>query len=602
MYEGISAEEADTFRQALRQKGLKLTLNQVKLLWGRGLRSVEKIVPYLEHPTVFTTSDFPDPFLLPDMDKAVKRIQAATISKEKLLIFGDYDCDGIISIAILHLFFRTYFPDVAVYAYQPSRFKEGYGFNNEGIKEAEKHGCSLIVTVDCGVSDVATVEEARRRGIDVIVTDHHEPPEVLPEAIAILDPKREDFPYPFKSFAGAGVAFLLVLALARSDPKISGRFKMAPYLELAAIATVGDIVPLVEDNRRIVQAGFAILDRVISGTKGMNLGIRHIRRKAGELESPVNSKALSHGIVPRLNAAGRIDDARISTRLVITEDEEEAEKLASQLEEMNSKRKKNQNDLGAKIEEDIRNSLGLASRRIIIYSGEGIDEGIRGIVAGRIVERFHKPAFIFTLDRESGLAVGSVRSVESVNIHALMKELEAENYYVKWGGHAGAAGLSVSLEKFPEFLQRLEALAQERISSDQLVPVLTVAAPLSLEEANPAYGLFLKKMEPFGQGNEEPLFLLEDVRISAVYENSYYDKNDNRERMFLKIVVVSSDDLFRNAVTLWHPEVFFGVDAPEKIDKKGLIGQKVDMVVKASVQENAGQTYFNMNLLDMDIR
>lgn len=601
MYGGIPVETAESLRKTLGAKGINLTVNQVRLLCGRGLTTAERIIPFLNHPSHFSPNDFPDPFLLPDMDAAVKRVQAAVASGEKLLIFGDYDCDGIISIAILHLFFRTYYPDLEVRTYQPSRFKEGYGFNSEGIREAVQQGCSLIVTVDCGVSDSATVEEAWKKGIDVIVTDHHEPPEVLPKAVAVLDPKRRDFTYPFKSFAGAGVAFLLVLALARSDQRISGVFKMAPYLELAAIATVGDIVPLVEDNRRIVQAGFSILDKMISGSKGMNPGIRQIRKKSGDLDSPINSKALSHGIVPRLNAAGRIDDASLSTKLIITEDEEEAERLAAQLEEMNATRKKIQNELGRKIEEDVRNNIGLRSSRIIIYSSEGIDEGVRGIVAGRIVETFHKPAFIFTLDREAGLAVGSVRSVETVNIHSLMKELESGGYYIKWGGHAGAAGLSVTLEKLPEYLQKLEALAKERISPEQLVPVLDVAAPLTLEEANPVYGKFLKKMEPFGEGNEPPLFLLEDVRISGIYENSYHDKTTNREKIFLKIGIISSDDLFRNSVTLWSPEIFFGVDDPRKIDTKGLIGQQADMVVSISVQEKSGQTYFNMTLQDLDI-
>ncbi len=601
-FDKISIEQADALRKDLVKSGISLTVNQVRFLAGRGYGSVESISLFLKSFKTFSPADFMDPFRLPDMDRAVDRIRTAIKKDEKILIFGDYDCDGITSISIIYNYFKTYYPQIAVHTYQPSRFGKGYGFNSDGVQEAVKLGATLIITVDCGVSDVVEVQSALNQGVDVIVTDHHEVPDVLPSAVAVLDPKRHDFDYPFKSWAGAGVAFCLVLALARSDPGIAGSFKMGAFLELAAIGTVGDIVPLSHDNRTIVKAGFRILDTVISGEKGMNKGLRLIRKYSGDMEQPIVSKAVSHGIVPRLNAAGRVGDASLATRLLISQDEHEVEQLASELETMNTKRKKIQDELGRRIEEEVRGNITYARKKIIIYSGEGIDEGVRGIVAGKIAELFFKPTIIFSLDRVSGMAVGSARSVDGLNLFDLLKQLEAKKYYEKWGGHAGAAGMSVKLQLFESFVRDLETLADKEITSEMLVPTLEIDAVLGLEEARPDYGNFLAQLEPFGQANEPPLFMLENVRINDIFVNTYYDKNRNQIRHFLKIGIVSSDDLFRNSVTLWEPENFFGIKDMEKFEKKVLVGQSVDMVVIVSIQEKNGQTYFNLNMKDMDIR
>jgi len=573
-----------------------LSRNQSLLLYGRGIDSPEKTAEFLKQRDSFSPSDFIDPFLIPDMDKAVKRVGTAVRKNENILIFGDYDVDGITSIAILHIFLNRHAPGLKVSYYQPDRFTEGYGFSAEGVDAAARQGASLIITVDCGITNTEAVRYSNEKGIDVVILDHHEPHDELPAAAAVVDPKRKDFTAGFRDWAGAGVAFLFVLAMSRSFPDLFPDFKFAPYVELAAVGTVADIVPLVDGNRTIVKAGFHILDRTFNGRKGINKGLFNLRKLSQTLDKPMSSRSISFVLGPRLNAAGRVEAAREATDLLLEDDDKKLREHAVTLNELNNRRKKTQNDTY----ESIRKILGDPAEipdRIIIYENEDLDEGVRGIVASKVARAYNRPVLLFTSDPASGFFTGSGRSVEGLDLYDILRKFE--RYYEKWGGHKQAAGLTLTKDKFDAFRKEIVQYANTAIDPELLRPTLYIDSVIGCEELSKEYTDFLGLLEPFGEMNPAPLFLLENVRILKI-DTQTFGTGDNLKK-FVKFEVLSHDEAFKRTLTLWDPEDFFGISSLDKLNRKELLDQRTDFVVSVSSSDRNGRTWVNANVQDLAI-
>ncbi|MFQ5735378.1 MAG: single-stranded-DNA-specific exonuclease RecJ [Thermodesulfobacteriota bacterium] len=469
-----------------------------QLLVNRGLVDCDGASSFLR-PVL---TDLHDPFLMKGMDRAVGRIMHAMEAGEKIAVYGDYDVDGTTSTALLFLFFREI--GVHVEWYIPERKAEGYGLNEQAIKRLHEQGVKLVVTVDCGVSNRDEVECARSLGIDVIITDHHEMPADPPRAHAVLDPKQEGCAFPFKGLAGVGVAFNLVMGL-RSRLREAGWFKGAEpnlkkYLDLVCIGTVADMVPLVDENRVLVSYGLKELER--TGRPGLKALKESVSLKPGR----ITAENIAFQIAPRINAAGRVAKASMALRLLISESGREADELARRLGRENTSRQKIEADTLKEALDMLGNEV---SDRGIVLAREGWHQGVIGIVASRLVDRFSRPVVMIALDGETGK--GSARGVRSFNILEGLKACAP--LLEKYGGHKAAAGLTVSranLESFKaEFIRYMNSTVDEK----DLAPEITLDAIVSLEEVDNRLIAEIETLSPFGVSNREPLLCLVDVDI-----------------------------------------------------------------------------------------
>ena len=390
-----------------------------------------------------TRDDFYNPFLLPDMEEAVNRIDKAIENNEKILIYGDYDADGITSTTILTNFFKDI--GIEVDKYIPNRLKEGYGINNKALEEIKERGINLIITVDTGITANSQVDYANELGLDVIVTDHHEPSEEIPKAVAVIDAKRKDNQYPFNQLAGCGIAFKLTQAITikrNLDP-----LNYLKNLDIAAIGTISDLVPLVDENRVIVKLGLMLVKQ----TK--NLGLKRLLTKANLRD--FNSTSISFGITPRINASGRLGNQYDSLNLFITKDFKEAERLSETLDSYNIERQK----IGNKIYEEALAQLKDEEKNCIILGKEDWHHGVIGIVSSKITEKFNKPSVLLCF--EDGIAKGSGRSVQGLDLHKAISS--TKEYLLGFGGHTMACGLSLKVENFEKFKEAISKYIDENL-------------------------------------------------------------------------------------------------------------------------------------------
>lgn len=458
--------------------------------------------------------EFPDPdeflespFALADMEKAVTRIRQGIDLGEKMVIYGDYDCDGVTSIVLLYSYLQLLGADVSYYI--PNREKEGYGMNKDAVERLADEGTDLIITVDNGISALREIELANRLGMDVIVTDHHQPGEELPDAVAVVDPHRRDCPSHFKFLAGVGVAFKLAVALEDGFyPDLLEQFG-----DLVAIGTVGDVVSLTGENRFLVRYGLSILERTNL------LGLQTLMEKAGLPQRGFTSQHLAFGIVPRINAAGRMGDAGLAVRLLLSEEEEEAVNLAEELNAMNQKRKSLESGILEEIEMQIESDPSLLSRRVLTFSAEGWHKGVIGIVSSKVLERYGKPNILFS--EKNGVLSGSARSVEGFSLFEALTA--CKDYFLRYGGHTQAAGMTLQTEAYDGFVTALENYAREThtVMPGYTYQIDKILSPgeLSLEHIRE-----LNFLEPFGADNEQPLFLVEKAvlrQIIPVSENKH---------------------------------------------------------------------------------
>ena len=375
-----------------------------------------------------------DPFLMKDMERAVKRIVSAIQNKETVYVYGDYDVDGITSTAILTHFLLS--QGVSALYYIPDRLQEGYGVNCNAVEEIAAKGATLLITVDCGISSVKEVEKAKAIGLDVIITDHHECKDELPDAVAVLNPKRPDCNYPFKQLAGVGVVFKLLQALFM-ELKIHMQTLFDAYLDITAIGTVADVMPLMSENRMILKNG---LERL---TYTENKGLRALIQQAGVGANPITAGTIGFVLAPRINAAGRVGDPKCAVDLLLSEVDKTAEEYALFLDESNRSRQNAEQDIFKEALAMLESDSRLKEESVLVLAHEGWHHGIIGIVASKITERFHKPCILISLDETTGK--GSGRSIKNFNLFAALTECQA--HLIKFGGHELAAGLTVAREQ-----------------------------------------------------------------------------------------------------------------------------------------------------------
>lgn len=506
-----NGESKDTASQLDRVALIKklsdeLTISPVltEILVNRGIDSFEKARSYFR-PSL---EDLHDPLLMDGMSVAVSRISRAIANHEKIVVYGDYDVDGTNGASVIWSFLSKAGAEVRYFI--PDRLREGYGLSVAGIEQAHKTGATLLVAVDCGITAVKQVEHARSLGIDVIICDHHEPADLLPEAVAVLDPLKKTCPYPYKYLCGCGVGFKLVQALCedllvRSKIGGDGEEFLLSFLQYVTLATIADIVPLTGENRTIVKLGLELINSAPLP------GIRALVESSGLKFGRVNAGQVVFVLAPRINAVGRLGDATRAVELLTCESYEKALALAQVMEEENRNRRKIDEDTFAKAQDYINQNIDVEQNHAIVLHQNDWHPGVIGIVASRIVERYYRPTVLMTTI--DGVAKGSARSISGFDIYQALKKCESS--LIQFGGHKYAAGLTVELNKVDEFRQAFYRVANETLPKELLTPVLTIDADIDISELTPKFVRVLSQFAPFGPDNMRPIFSARNVELSG---------------------------------------------------------------------------------------
>lgn len=455
-----------------------------------------------------------DPFLMKDMDKAVERLFSALRGNEKILVYGDYDVDGTTSVAMMYTFLRRYSANVAYYI--PDRYTEGYGISTQGIDYAIENGFTLIISLDCGIKSADKIAYAAENGIDFIVCDHHEP-DILPPALAVLDPKRSDCKYPFKELSGCGVGFKLIQAYCtRQQIPLEEIFT---FLDLLTVSIAADIVPMIGENRIFCFHGMKLLNET------QRPGLRALIGVAG-FKKELSISNVVFGLAPRINAAGRIAHANAAVDLLLAGDETEAKKFAERLNEKNISRKDYDVQMTAEAIEMIEAQPGFNSLKSTVLFKNDWHKGVVGIVASRCIEKYYRPTIILT--ESNGKAAGSARTVDGFDVYSAI--CECADVLEQFGGHTHAAGLSLQLADVPAFRQKFEETVNKRIMPSQLVPKIDIDMEVGFEFVGQKSYNIIKQMAPFGPGNLTPVFMTRNV-IAA---NAARIVGDNHLKLSLK--------------------------------------------------------------------
>lgn len=513
-------------------------------------------------------SDLHDPYMMKDMDKAVERIRAAVDNNENIMIYGDYDVDGTTSVALMYCFLKSFYPNVTYYI--PDRYKEGYGISDTGIDYAADNNISLIIALDCGVKAVDKVDYAKNYAIDFVICDHHLPGTVLPDAVAVLDSKREDCDYPYKGLSGCGVGFKLVQALA-SEFCISEE-EIHAYLDLVVVSIAADIVPITGENRILAYYGLQVLN-----TKP-RLGLSMLIPK--ESAGHINISKIVFAIAPKINAAGRIKHATDAVKLLISENELTARGYVSEINSLNIQRK----DLDAEITDSAINQIKdnqEEDRFSTVVYNPSWHKGVIGIVASRLTEVYYRPTVVFTKG-ENGFLVASARSVREFDVHEALSE--CSDLLDRFGGHMYAAGLTMPEVNLPNFKRKFEQIVERDISQLQRMPTIEIDAELSFHDINPRFVKLLKQFQPFGPENMTPTFLTRHVS----YAGNERFMGKNREHIKF--------NAFHPDVRQVFTAVAFGMGALSSQIKR----QPFDMVY--TIEENIWQGKSHLQLNVRDIR
>lgn len=486
----------DTDKEKVEEISKKYNINKLlaTFLVNRGIVEEEKINVFLNP----TRNNFHNPLEMPDMERARDRVIKAIEKKEKTIIYGDYDVDGITSTTVLTNFLAE--RGLNVDSYIPNRLHEGYGLNNNAIDKIAKQGYTLMITVDCGISAVEEIEYANSLGIETIITDHHEPGEQLPKAIAVVDAKRKDNTYPCRDLAGVGVVFKLIQAIGQKlnlDEK-----EYLKYLDIVCVGTISDIVPLVDENRVIAKLGLKLVEQ----TK--NIGLKSLIIASGYKK--IDSTTVSFGIAPRINASGRMGHQEDALELFLSKDVQKASKLTQKLNEYNTSRQEIEREIYNEAIKKIE-AENLANGSVIVVTGNGWHHGVVGIVASKISEIYFKPCILLSFDDDIGK--GSGRSIPGFDLHDAL--VQCSSFLDKFGGHAMAVGVTVEKEKLEGFKEAFEKYAVQKNIKD-IAPIINIDAEFSLNEIEKEYVESLKVLEPFGEGNKMPLFAFKNLKINAI--------------------------------------------------------------------------------------
>ena len=494
----LTVLEQETQKQL--EKELNISSAEARMLVVRGIQTADEARAF-KRPSL---DKLYDPFLMKDMDKAVERLHQAITQGEKILIYGDYDVDGTTAVTLIYRFLLPLTSCIDYYI--PDRYTEGYGVSTQGIDYAVAQGCNLIITLDCGIKAVEKIAYANSKGIDVIVCDHHTPGDELPNAIAVLNMKRSDCPYPYKDLSGCGVGFklaqaytqrYLIEAKGNEAIRLSGE-RLLPLLQLLAMSIASDIVPITGENRILAHYGIKQLN-----TQPFT-GLSAIMQVVGIEAKKITINELVYKIGPRINACGRMKSGRAAVELLLTDDPNFSQKQVQEVEENNTQRKESDKKTKEEALLQLQKDSNFANRRSTVVYAPHWHKGVVGIVASRLTETYYRPTIVLTAG-EDGIISGSARSVGGFDIYTAIDS--CSDLLTNFGGHKYAAGLSMHIDNLPAFCERFEQYVATHIREDQLQPTLLVEAELELADITPAFYNVIRYLEPFGPGNPRPLFV-----------------------------------------------------------------------------------------------
>ncbi|MEO8515233.1 MAG: single-stranded-DNA-specific exonuclease RecJ [Flavobacterium sp.] len=492
-------------------EALKVEENISTLLLQRGIETYEDARQFFR-PSL---NDLHDPYLMKDMDKAVIRIENAIANNENIMVFGDYDVDGTTAVSLVSSYLKTFYPNIATYI--PDRYDEGYGVSYKGIDYADDNGITLIIALDCGIKSIDHVAYAKAKNIDFIICDHHRPGDFLPDAVAVLDPKRSDCSYPYDELCGCGVGFKLVQALAGNRNQTIE--DLIPYLDLVATAIAADIVPMTGENRVLAKFGLEVINS--DPRPGIQAMIQNLKKKILTITDVVFI------IAPRINAAGRIKHGNYAVELLTEFNLAQAEEFASQIEIFNADRK----DLDKQITQEALLQIETNNEEkkftTVVYQ-EDWHKGVIGIVASRLIETHYRPTIVFT--KSGDKLAASARSVKDFDIYNAL-EASAE-YLEQFGGHMYAAGMTMSEKNYEAFKNKFEKVVQETIHPDLLIPEIAIDLEIELNDINDKFFRILKQFEPFGPQNMTPVFISENVNDTGYGKTM--GKDEEHLRLFVK--------------------------------------------------------------------
>lgn len=538
-----------------------------RILIGRSIETVEQARRFIS-PSL---GELHNPFLLKDIRKAAERLVRAVRNKEKIVIYGDYDVDGITSVAVLFHFLTGFYDQVDYYI--PNRIDEGYSLNCPAIERIAGDGAGLIITVDCGTSDRDEISFARELGIDTIVLDHHELTGPLPSAVAVVNPNREDCRFPFKQLAGVGVVFNFVIALRgllREQGFWAGKKypNLKEYLDLVALGTIGDIAPLLDENRIFAKIGLDLIN------KGKRTGVQALREVSGLSSAPLDSLSASFFIIPRINAAGRMSRAGEAVELLLTEDAQAAASLARKMDEYNRRRQALEKNILEEIRLRLENSLSLDRTHAIVFASPEWHPGIIGIVASKLVDQYYRPTVLISL--KDGIGKGSCRSIAEFDLHQALNR--CHSLLLAHGGHRYAAGISIREEQVDEFRRQLEAIVRADLSLAEMIRQTTIDARCNLSEINTDLISQFELLAPFGSMNQEPVLYAQGVRVSSF---SIVGRNHLKMR-------IHGDGVFRESI--WFSMGHF---------REAIRGLDVDVVFTPRMNNWAGTNGIQLKMRDM---
>ncbi|WP_299583757.1 single-stranded-DNA-specific exonuclease RecJ [uncultured Sunxiuqinia sp.] len=476
-----------------------LNVNMViaNLLAQRGITSYDEAKSFFR-PRL---TDLHDPFLMKDMDKAVERLEQAILNQEKVMIYGDYDVDGTTSVALMYQFLRNRIKELDYYI--PDRYSEGYGISPQSIDYASEQKVTLVIVLDCGIKAVEKIQNAKERGIDFIICDHHNPDEVIPNAVAVLDPKRPDCPYPYKELSGCGVGFKLLQAYTqKNDVPI---VELYDLLDMVVVSIASDIVPVTGENRVLAYYGLRKLNN------NPSLGLKTIIQLSGLVGQDISVSDIVFKIGPRLNASGRIEHGKKSVAILVVTDEEEAIELGNEINSYNEIRKTLDRDITQEALDMIAHDPNQEARKATVLYNRDWHKGVVGIVASRLTEHHYRPTIILT--ESNGMATGSARSVKDFDLYEAIGS--CSDLLESYGGHMYAAGLTMKIDNIPAFTRRFEEIVARSITEQQQTEMIEVDAKIQLSEITPKFYRVLKQFAPFGPHNMTPLFVTENVLDSG---------------------------------------------------------------------------------------
>jgi single-stranded-DNA-specific exonuclease len=565
-WETIACDDAGAARLA---DAVKVPTIVARLLCQRGLDDPELAARFL-NPSL---DHLHDPFILAGMTAAVDRILAAVARKERIAIHGDYDVDGITSTVIVRRALELLGADVVHFI--PERLKDGYGLQPAAIERLHADGVAVIISVDCGIRGADAARKARELGVDLIITDHHEPDAELPPAFAVINPKRHDCPYPDKYLAGVGVALKLVQALCRRSDRESW---LPGFIKVAAIGTLADVVPLVGENRVIAKVGLDLL------TRGPHkVGLRALLDISGLTGKTIDSYHISFQLAPRVNAAGRMSTPDIATRLLLAADEtmaEEVRQLAMQLDGENLRRQEEEAQILAAAKKVATTDPDIGARSVLVVAGDGWHRGVIGIVASKLVDAFHRPAIVLSV--EDGIAHGSCRSISKFDMLGALERCAP--MLIRFGGHRQAAGLALEAARLREFRAAVNAVADETLGPEDLMPRLKIDGDLTFRDITGSVAAGVVSLAPFGAGNARPVFAARRVEI--------VDGPRKLKERHLKMALKQEGRIFR--AVAWR-----SAERYDDLDARRASGGAIDVAFSLEQNQYNGETYVELTLADL---